>query len=472
MKYKVPDNYYFRIHHCRPRFKNNVEEVLIYMAKQIASLHEMGKTDFNQELNKAIRGFKENARAAKKTIDNWRTEISSLFGLIEYNSESDTCRPSNLSYLLAINEDLIQFFKYFLIKFQYPGGHLKPQENIELIKRKIKFIPAQYILKLLSIGEKIDKKAFGISKAEAAHCLFNDLRVTSNNRNVKEVYTLINKNRAEDVDYDWKGDVIRYAGDILDYMKWANLLEEKDGYFYLNHSEDKNIKIFIESSISFTGYDSLYGKPALSSPMLSTIHDSWFQYINIDIQEREFATDVSTVLNFKGKEYEKQKEAVFSEILKKRHKGKKVDTKEIGDRGESIIYNHECTRVKDGGREDLIHLIKCIPNHEAAGYDIRSVELDGSNRHIEVKTTISNDPLTIGSFHMTANEWRVANCLGPSYFVYRLMISRGECSLRLLSDPAKLHRDKIITISFPGGIDVYFDSKKVGKEEKVLEWRS
>ena len=31
-KYEIPEEYYFRIHHCRPRFKGNVENVLIYMA--------------------------------------------------------------------------------------------------------------------------------------------------------------------------------------------------------------------------------------------------------------------------------------------------------------------------------------------------------------------------------------------------------------------------------------------------------
>ena len=35
-KYKIPDDYFFRLHHVRPRFKNDVEEVLLYVATSIS----------------------------------------------------------------------------------------------------------------------------------------------------------------------------------------------------------------------------------------------------------------------------------------------------------------------------------------------------------------------------------------------------------------------------------------------------
>ena len=37
------------------------------------------------------------------------------------------------------------------------------------------------------------------------------------------------------------------------------------------------------------------------------------------------------------------------------------------------MHGHECMRIKTGGREDLIHLIKRIPT-VAVGYDISSVD--------------------------------------------------------------------------------------------------
>ena len=38
MEYQVPNQFYFRIHHVRPRFKNDVENVLIFVAESIAKL--------------------------------------------------------------------------------------------------------------------------------------------------------------------------------------------------------------------------------------------------------------------------------------------------------------------------------------------------------------------------------------------------------------------------------------------------
>lgn len=35
--YQIPDKYWFRIHFVRPRFKSNIENVLLYMANECLS---------------------------------------------------------------------------------------------------------------------------------------------------------------------------------------------------------------------------------------------------------------------------------------------------------------------------------------------------------------------------------------------------------------------------------------------------
>ena len=120
--YEIPSDCFYRLHHIRPRFKNNVEDVLLFMATQIASLTPKERTLFKEDLNKAIRLYPGNISKTAKTIDNWRTEISALFGLIEYNN--NLLRPGTMAELLAEQQDLISFFRYFLFYFQYPGGHL------------------------------------------------------------------------------------------------------------------------------------------------------------------------------------------------------------------------------------------------------------------------------------------------------------------------------------------------------------
>ena len=37
-EYKVPEEFYFQLHHSRPRFKNDVENVLIFYAEKSVSL--------------------------------------------------------------------------------------------------------------------------------------------------------------------------------------------------------------------------------------------------------------------------------------------------------------------------------------------------------------------------------------------------------------------------------------------------
>jgi hypothetical protein len=81
--YRIPDEYFFRLHHVRPRFKNDVEEVLLYVATSISEMTVLPNNDFKKELNKVLFGFKKNATSTQKTIDNWRTEISALFGFIQ-----------------------------------------------------------------------------------------------------------------------------------------------------------------------------------------------------------------------------------------------------------------------------------------------------------------------------------------------------------------------------------------------------
>lgn len=80
--YKIPNEYYFRIHHVRPRFKGDIENVLIYIAEEISAIGEKPKSEFVDAINAAIYRYPGNAHRELKTINNWRTEISALFGFI------------------------------------------------------------------------------------------------------------------------------------------------------------------------------------------------------------------------------------------------------------------------------------------------------------------------------------------------------------------------------------------------------
>ena len=88
-EYEIPEEYYFRLHHVRPRFKGDIENVLIYVAEEIAKVGEQPTADFVSVLNNALFRYPGNAHRELKTINNWRTEISALFGFIEHGDETD-----------------------------------------------------------------------------------------------------------------------------------------------------------------------------------------------------------------------------------------------------------------------------------------------------------------------------------------------------------------------------------------------
>jgi len=432
--YSVPEKFYVRLHHPRPRFKNNIEDVLLYMASEICSIGEKKEAEFSSELVNSIRLFPGNAQKSLKTLNNWRTEISSLLGLIEY-TETGYCKPSAMAKNLSEKQDLIEFFRFFCFKFQYPGGHLKPERTLEMIQQGVKFKPVKYLLNLLVEANRNSEKSFGISKAEATHCVFNDLRVCRDHRPVSETLKLILENREKNLDYDSSGDSIRYAGDILDYMVLANIVTLKpNGNFYPKTNEVEVVNAFIESEEFFQPYEPLYGRDTIDILNVSSLQMAWFNYVNKDLNEELFESDILLILEDAG-EAPDQEDTVFIESLleslrRKKEQNGKIKTNEIGNVGESITIQHEQLRLINLDRQDLAKKVVKMPESLAAGYDINSYEgYSEIKRVIEVKTTISKNKLSITRFHMTPNEWGAAETFKDAYYIYRLMISSDSVSL-------------------------------------------
>jgi len=469
LTYHIPHEYYFRVHHIRPRFKNDVEDVLIFVAVEISKIPRSTKQEFMQKVNDAIRRYPGNAPKKIKTINNWRTEISSLFGLVEYGASYGECWSSAMANNLAVNQDLVEFFKYFLFYFQYPGGHLKPHETLKYIRAGVRFKPARYILDLLSKAEKTTGNRFGITRAELTHCVFNDLRVTRDGRSVDQVIDLIHHNREHGVSYDWEGDVIRYAGDILDYMVIADLLVVHGNKYYLNLNARESIVAFLESELHFGMYDTLYKKPDLKLEDVNAFQADWFHYVNQRIESDVFRTNLFKYLGIDEAIYSRLPADLDEYIQELKEKGA-VMTKEVGDIGEYLVHGHECMKLKKGGRKDLIPLVKRIPSAFAVGYDINSVELDETKRLIEVKTTISSSKISFTKFHLTPNEWKAAESFDGRYFIYRLMVSKAGTRLFVIRDPVGRYKSDGVEMTPGDGVEISF-TKRSGNWEELLVWK-
>ena len=234
-------------------------------------------------------------------------------------------------------------------------------------------------------------------------------------------------------------------------MEIANLLKTYDSRtYYLNTLEEESIVKFCESNEWFNGYDKMIRQKSGTMEDVKACINSWFSYVNRDMEDTDFSTDILAYIASDEEELRQLKNSATNvetsglsdliqrdDILEKRiiQYFDQFTTKDIGDIGENLVHGHECMRIKLGGREDLLHLIKRIPTQFAVGYDISSVELDERKRYIEVKTTISSKPLHFNRIHLTKNEWNTASSTHDRYYVYRLMLSKNERKLFLLQDP-------------------------------------
>ncbi|MCM1028840.1 MAG: DUF3883 domain-containing protein [Pseudoflavonifractor sp.] len=486
--YSIPDEYFLRIHFVRPRFKSDIENVLFYFANECCKIEDADCEIYKERLNNAIRLFPGNATLKQKTIDNWRTEISALCAFYIEDKISNITRTSKLAYFLNENQDLTQFFKFIMLSFQFPGGHIKNQDNIELIINGVRFKPAQFILNVLLEGNKVlasqdSEKEMSINDEEATFCIFNDLRVTTGQRTPKEVAELILENRKNKLKYfnkgdrryyssggtpRTKGDVVRYAGDVLDYMEYASLLDRRmDGYFILKPNELKSISAFVNDTSYFDGYEQFYGVKELRPSMLAPVESEWFNYADGLFQPDKFKTDVAALLS--DSDVAVLVDHRVSEILDNENS----TTKDIGNIGEAIIFSHEKMRLKLAGYEDLLHRIAIVdsPSYHP-GYDIDSLEGDGTrdHRYIEVKTTISKQKIKLFSFHMSTNEWDVANTTREHYCVYRLMLSANDKTLYIIRNPISLYKKDLIDATPRNGMEVSFDASQFNPET-LLVWQ-
>ena len=469
--YKTPQEYYFRLHHVRPRFKGDIENVLLFMATEITRLSGTSKKAFNDKLKKAIEGYPGNEIKKGKTIANWRTEIAALFSFYFENKDKKIFAGARAREL-AEKQDLVEMFKKFLFLFQYPGGHIKANKILEMIEFGIHFKPAQYILKVLQAGETNTGNRAFLLREEVCHCIFNDLRCTRDNDDPLTTWKRIKTNRQNEYNYDKTGDVVRYAGDILDYMEIANLLNCYDNNkYYINKFETESVMKFIKSNQWFTGYDSMIKRKKGSLDAINNENENWFNHANKNLNETDFQTNILTLTSTDTEEENEIKEENF-EAFKKSigNNNKKLGSKTIGDMGESLVHSHECQRIKLGGREDLIHLIKRIPTQLAMGYDILSLELDERKRCIEVKATISSKPIQFDKFHMTTNEWVAAETHKDRYFIYRLLLSKHTKKLYIIQDPVGLYKKGIIQMVPRDGADIILKDN-AGTEEELLEWK-
>ncbi len=365
---------------------------------------------------------------------------------------------------------------------------MKAVDVKDIIHNNIKFKPARTVIQVLLAGntllsEQDSSKEMSMSAEEATYCIFNDLRVTSGAVSANEIAQTILNNRKNKVKYynpkderirsltgapRTKGDVTRYAKDILDYMEIANLLTTANGYYYLKGNEVAAIQNFRDDKTWFKGYDSFYGKKDIETIELTKIEPEWFEYVNNALKPDLFKTDVQAMFGQTG-----TIDVVIDDRIKEVVASDDRTMKDIGNLGEAMICGHEKMRLKINGYEEFVRLVQIVdsPSYHP-GFDIDSYEADGTedHRYIEVKTTVSKKKIQMYGFHMSPNEWRVAGTIKEHYCVYRLMLSEQEKVLYILRNPVSLYKTDKIEAEPRNGMEISF-STELFKPTELLTWK-
>ena len=91
----------------------------------------------------------------------------------------------------------------------------------------------------------------------------------------------------------------------------------------------------------------------------------------------------------------------------------------LGRRGEVMVCAYESDRLANRGRGDLAKRVEhvAVTRGDGLGYDVRSYEPDGSELHIEVKTTKAGRST---SFFVTKTELECSKSDPDSFRLYRL----------------------------------------------------
>ena len=104
---------------------------------------------------------------------------------------------------------------------------------------------------------------------------------------------------------------------------------------------------------------------------------------------------------------------------------REAQNQKLGDAGEQFVINFEKARLIREGKESLADQIEQVSVTEgpSAGFDIRSFELDGSDRFIEAKTTKYGKSTP---FYVTPNELRFSQQHADRYHLYRVFKFRDN----------------------------------------------
>lgn len=226
-----------------------------------------------------------------------------------------------------------------------------------------------------------------------------------------------------------------FKGKILSVYypnEFLNIFSEKHLNYFINHlGLDNDSKSELDKQallLNFKNSDTVMKEWSIYE--FSKFLYSSFGRPNAEIKEENISNELK---NFNLKDFPPIESLKFDYVElqtyelpepteKNKNKETKVDYlnrsrkfKRIGDRGEQIVIRAERQFLEKNGRKDLAKLVDQISERDdSVGYDIKSYELDGTEKLIEVKSTLRK--IGKSNIFLSANELQVAENKENYYF--------------------------------------------------------
>ncbi|MEZ8325480.1 DUF3883 domain-containing protein [Vibrio cyclitrophicus] len=112
----------------------------------------------------------------------------------------------------------------------------------------------------------------------------------------------------------------------------------------------------------------------------------------------------------------------------------------LGNAGEELVLEYERKFLIENNLEHLVEELDHVATHDSgAGYDIKSFDVNGVEKYIEVKTTRGSQTTP---FYISRNEVNKSSELGQKYWIYRvynLNTDKGQANFYELNGPVKKH---------------------------------
>lgn len=434
----------------RGKAKSQVDDLLATYSSILDQITPISNDSFKENFNRELSKFLPTA--SEKTLDNHRTEIvTKLFGMVSLDSEGTFYLSERTKKYLS-DGDQPAFFKDLCFKFQFPNGMDKLQTLTDRMQHQIKIRPYCLVIEVLSEASKMSTP---LSKDEIAFFVLNNEDALSGKSGTNEILQAIIQARKDKnhfkVEEDGKASSysMQHITEQLNYLELANLIVTDNGIVKLNRSEANTIEVFSRNSrkLLFDVYSYNIGDPE----QRNNLYFEWQEHyakLSLPAKDGLFDTTVES-LTAEVKETED-----FAQVPQPR---RALDTVQLGDEGEKLVYNYEVERVSLYDRR-LTNKIHLLGKTKGLGYDIQSIfgneNIDNPEfvKYIEVKSTkrvtlpdLSNEDW-FDTLNLTRNEWVAASQHQGAFEIYRVYFTKAGILVLIIKNPVLKNDSGLIKV--------------------------